>query len=79
MATSSQEALEEQRQKLVKRFVGTSLLDAPVPSAVLDLSKVKRNCERMLEAVDALGFGWRVHIKTHKVTNHRTISQASFS
>ncbi|OBT69970.1 hypothetical protein VE03_00546 [Pseudogymnoascus sp. 23342-1-I1] len=68
MATSSLEALEEQRLKLVKQFVGTSLHDAPVPSAVLDLSKVKRNCDRMLEAVDALGFGWRAHIKTHKTT-----------
>ncbi|KFZ22708.1 hypothetical protein V502_02809, partial [Pseudogymnoascus sp. VKM F-4520 (FW-2644)] len=66
MATSSPEALEEQRQQLVKQFVGTNLNDAPVPSAVLDLSKMKRNCTRMLEAVDALGFGWRAHIKTHK-------------
>ncbi|KFX99446.1 hypothetical protein V490_01785, partial [Pseudogymnoascus sp. VKM F-3557] len=66
MATSSLEALEAQRQNLMKQFVGTSLHDAPVPSAVLDLSKVKQNCDRMLEAVDALGFGWRAHIKTHK-------------
>ncbi|KFY35091.1 hypothetical protein V494_06209, partial [Pseudogymnoascus sp. VKM F-4513 (FW-928)] len=67
MATSSLAALEEQRKELVKKYVGTTLKDVPVPSAVLDLSKVKRNCTRMLDAVDALGFGWRAHIKTHKV------------
>ncbi|ELR02298.1 hypothetical protein GMDG_05367 [Pseudogymnoascus destructans 20631-21] len=66
MATSSLEALEAQRQKLVKQFVRTNLNGAPVPSAILDLSKVKRNCTRMLESIDALGFGWRAHIKTHK-------------
>jgi len=67
MAGSSQVAIEELRQKLKQQFIGTTLKDAPIPSAVLDLSKVKRNCERMLQAVDALGFSWRAHIKTHKV------------
>ncbi|OBT50366.1 hypothetical protein VE04_09837, partial [Pseudogymnoascus sp. 24MN13] len=66
MATTSLEALESQRQQLLKQFVGTNLQDAPVPSAILDLAKVKRNCTRMLESIDALGFGWRAHIKTHK-------------
>jgi D-serine deaminase-like pyridoxal phosphate-dependent protein len=70
MTTTSPAALEEQRQSLLKQFLGTNLRDAPVPSAVLDLSIVKRNCARMLEAVDSLGFGWRAHIKTHKVRSH---------
>ncbi|OBT73797.1 hypothetical protein VF21_08003 [Pseudogymnoascus sp. 05NY08] len=68
MATTSLEALESQRQQLLKQFVGTNLNDARVPSAILDLSKVKRNCTRMLESIDVLGFGWRAHIKTHKTT-----------
>lgn len=54
-------------ETLKKQYIGTSLLNAAVPSAVLDLVKVKRNCERMLEAVDQIGCGWRAHIKTHKV------------
>lgn len=67
MPATAQIAAEDRHQELKERFVGSSLRDAPVPSAVLDLCKVKANCERMLEAVDTLGFGWRAHIKTHKV------------
>ncbi|OBT83434.1 hypothetical protein VE02_07863 [Pseudogymnoascus sp. 03VT05] len=73
MATSSLEALESQRQQLLKQFVGSNLNDVPVPSAILDLSKVKKNCTRMLESIDALGFGWRAHIKTHKTTELTTL------
>jgi D-serine ammonia-lyase len=53
--------------ELLKHFVGKSLKDISGPAAVLDLSKLKSNCSRMLEAVDTLKFGWRAHIKTHKV------------
>ncbi|RDL33287.1 uncharacterized protein BP5553_08726 [Venustampulla echinocandica] len=56
------------KEALKEEFVGKSLNDVATPAAVLDLSKVKSNCNRMLEAVEALGFGWRVHIKTHKTT-----------
>ena len=55
------------KEELVKMFVGKSLKDVATPAAVLDLSKVKNNCNRLLEAVDSLNFGWRAHIKTHKV------------
>lgn len=54
-------------QQLKEKFVGTSLLHAPIPSAILDLAKVEFNCTKMLEAVDRLGCSWRAHIKTHKV------------
>lgn len=54
-------------QQLKEKYVGTSLLNAPIPSAVLDLAKVESNCTKMLEAVDKLGCSWRAHIKTHKV------------
>ncbi|PQE20363.1 D-serine dehydratase protein [Rutstroemia sp. NJR-2017a BBW] len=56
------------RDDLVKSYVGKSLHDVSCPAAVLDLSKVKKNCSDMLHAVDSLGFGWRAHIKTHKTT-----------
>ena len=48
-------------------FVGKSIKDVPTPAVVLDVSKVKRNCNDMLQAVQDLDFGWRAHIKTHKV------------
>lgn len=55
------------KDDLKARFVGTSLHDAPVPSAVLDLAKIKVNCQRMLDATQRLGLLFRAHIKTHKV------------
>ena len=59
------------KEVLRKRFVGQSLLDPDytisTPSAILDLAIVERNCERMLNAVEALGLEWRPHVKTHKV------------
>jgi hypothetical protein len=55
------------KEELQKQFVGKSIEDVAGPVAVFDLSKIQRNCNRMLEAVDILKFGWRAHIKTHKV------------
>lgn len=60
------------KEDLKARFVGTSLLDAPVPSAVLDLAKIKVNCQRMLDATQNLGLLFRAHIKTHKTTELTT-------
>ena len=56
------------KEELKKEFVGRYLQDVATPAAVLDLSKMKANCTHMLEASAKLGFGWRAHIKTHKVT-----------
>ncbi|ESZ94975.1 hypothetical protein SBOR_4658 [Sclerotinia borealis F-4128] len=56
------------REELVKEYVGKSLHDVPCPAVVLDISKLKKNCTSMLEAVDSLDCGWRAHIKTHKTT-----------
>lgn len=58
------------KDDLRKEFVGKSLNEVATPAAVLDLSKIKSNCNRMLEAVEMLGFGWRAHIKTHKVCHY---------
>jgi len=52
---------------LYEKYVGKSLKDVETPAAIIDLSIVKRNCQKMLDAVNELGFGWRAHIKTHKV------------
>lgn len=52
---------------LLEKYVGKSLKDVESPAAVVDLSIAKKNCQKMLDAVKELGFGWRAHIKTHKV------------
>jgi D-serine ammonia-lyase len=57
------------KDELKALFVGQSLHDVPVPSVVLDLAKVKVNCQRMLDATQSLGLLFRAHIKTHKVTH----------
>lgn len=66
MATTSLYPLSS-KGELQKLFVGKRLKDVATPAAVLDISKLKKNCDRMLEAVEELKFGWRAHIKTHKV------------
>jgi len=55
------------KEGLVKAFVGKSIKDVYTPAVVLDLNIIKKNCSRLLEAIDALDFGFRAHIKTHKV------------
>jgi D-serine deaminase-like pyridoxal phosphate-dependent protein len=59
-------AATSEDSELKARLIGTSLHDAPVPSAVLDLSIVKQNCQTMLESAKRLQFSWRAHVKTHK-------------
>jgi len=76
MATTSLYPLSI-KEDLKKQFVGKSIKDVAVPAAVLDLGKVKNNCDRMLEAVESLDFSWRAHIKTHKVQCHLSLLQSS--
>lgn len=60
--------LKHKYMEVEKRFYHESLqgLD-PLPVAILDVAKVKVNCERMLYATRRLGLLWRPHVKTHKV------------
>jgi D-serine deaminase-like pyridoxal phosphate-dependent protein len=55
------------KEELLKQFMGKSIGEVATPAAILDLSKVRKNCNRMLSACESLGFDWRAHIKTHKV------------
>ena len=48
--------------------VGQSVTEVPKPAAILDVAKVKRHCNSMLEAARSLGLGFRAHVKTHKVS-----------
>lgn len=62
------------KEELAKEFLGKSIKDVATPAAIIDFGKVKNNCSRMLEACEALGFGWRAHIKTHKVGSEQLLS-----
>ena len=56
------------KEQLTSTFVDTSLQDVPLPSAILDIARLRRNCKLMLEAVKELQVGFRAHIKTHKTS-----------
>ncbi|KAK2759446.1 hypothetical protein FQN54_002924 [Arachnomyces sp. PD_36] len=58
--------IQTARAQLREKFVGKNIRDVPTPAAILDVSIVKRNCQRMLDACQAMGFGFRAHVKTHK-------------
>lgn len=52
---------------LKSQLVGRSLIDdVPTPAVVLDLAKIRQNCELMLRTTKALEVGFRAHVKTHK-------------
>ncbi len=59
--------LDPETSELKAKYVGLTLSDIPTPSAILDLGKLRVNCQRMLDATDRLSLSWRCHIKTHKV------------
>ncbi|KAI1611488.1 putative serine dehydratase domain-containing protein [Exophiala viscosa] len=54
------------RDDLIQSYQGQSLHDVPVPAAVIDVAKVKANCQAMLDAVEQLDVSFRAHVKTHK-------------
>jgi len=56
------------RDGLLKAYQHHKLQDLPVPSAIIDVAKVKENCTAMLNAVKELDVSFRAHIKTHKTT-----------
>lgn len=56
------------RASLVQKYLGKSLKDVPLPAAVLDIAAVKRNCKKILDAVNELGWALRVGAAGHKVS-----------
>lgn len=54
------------RDTLIRSYQGRSIRDVPVPAAVIDVAKVKANCQAMLDAVEQIGVSFRAHVKTHK-------------
>lgn len=56
------------RGELLKEYGNSSLQDLPVPSAIIDVAKIKENCRAMLNAVKELDVSFRAHIKTHKTS-----------
>ncbi|KAN0099754.1 hypothetical protein V8E51_013529 [Hyaloscypha variabilis] len=51
---------------LVQQFVGKTLKDIPLPAAVIDIAAVRRNCQRMSDAVKDLGFDFAPLVNVHK-------------
>jgi D-serine ammonia-lyase len=54
------------KEALHQEYHGTSIHQLPTPAAIIDISKVKRNCTDMLEAVAKAAVSFRAHVKTHK-------------
>lgn len=56
-------------EEVKERWVTDQLYNLdPLPAAILDIGKVRVNCQRMLDATRRLGLLWRPHVKTHKVS-----------
>lgn len=55
------------KASLVQQFVGKTLNEIPLPAAVIDIAAVKRNCQRMSDAVKDLGFDFVPVVNVHKV------------
>jgi hypothetical protein len=55
------------KASLAQQYVGKSLKDIPLPAAVLDIAAVKRNCKRMLDAMNELGWALRPVASGHEV------------
>lgn len=58
------------KAQLREAFVGKKLQDVATPAAIVDQAVVRRNCDQMLMAVEALQVDFRPHVKTHKVTDY---------
>lgn len=54
-------------EELRQIYVGKDIADVSKPCAVIDAAIIRRNCDKMIRAVKALGVGFRAHVKTHKV------------
>ncbi|KAF5009932.1 hypothetical protein FDECE_3874 [Fusarium decemcellulare] len=57
-------SLDELRQF----YVGKDIHDVPKPAVILDAARVRRHCDSMRGAANALDVGFRAHVKTHKVS-----------
>lgn len=55
-------------ESLREFYVGKSIHDVPKPALVLDKAKMRHHCQTLANAAEALGVGFRGHIKTHKVS-----------
>ncbi|KAF2827535.1 hypothetical protein CC86DRAFT_369640 [Ophiobolus disseminans] len=51
---------------LAAQYVGKRLQGLPTPAVILDRSKIKKNCDAMLQVCQKLDVGFRAHVKSHK-------------
>merc|ERR1712048_965471 len=47
-------------------YIGKKISDLPSPSVVVDLSQVRKNCQKMKSNAKKFNLKFRSHIKTHK-------------
>ncbi len=58
------------QSSLGSQYIGRSISTdegIPTPAVILDRAVLQRNCDAMLRACEALGVGFRAHVKSHKV------------
>ncbi|CAG9977222.1 unnamed protein product [Clonostachys byssicola] len=61
-------------QELRNYYVGHDIQDVPKPALILDAAIARRHCQTIRHAIDALGVGFRAHIKTHKTAELARLS-----
>lgn len=50
-----------------RSYIGRPASDLPTPAAILRLPVLKKNIDKLHRDVEALGIGFRPHVKTLKV------------
>lgn len=60
--------LNPSQESLRQFYVGKDIQDVPKPALVLDQAKMRRHCQSLSAAAEALGVSFRAHVKTHKVS-----------
>ncbi|OAA73478.1 Alanine racemase [Cordyceps fumosorosea ARSEF 2679] len=58
--------LNPSQESLQQFYVGKDIHNVPTPALVLDRAKMRRHCESLSAATEALGVDFRAHVKTHK-------------
>lgn len=58
-------------ESLRQFYLGKHIHDVPKPALILDQARMRRHCQSLVAATEALGVDFRAHVKTHKVSEKR--------
>ncbi|ATY59741.1 Alanine racemase [Cordyceps militaris] len=53
-------------ESLRQFYLGKHIHDVPKPALILDQARMRRHCQSLVAATEALGVDFRAHVKTHK-------------